>query len=132
MPPLRGANATTTADEKTPLISQEQETELKKRVQVHGKKPNAFKRAAFGVAGTCRVIISTMLAPGYYIVACFYDEDGHFSAAMPFYRIGRKVRKKKKTKHTSHLTFSPLLTKRNALPLSFPEQANAHKKKGRG
>lgn len=85
-----------TLDEKTPLLSQDQELELKKHVQSHGKRPNILKRAANGVVGTFRVIISTALAPGYYIVACFYDENGHFSAAMPFFRVSRKLSRRQK------------------------------------
>lgn len=94
----QSANMTAMSDEKTPLISHDQELELKAHVHLQSKKPNVLKRAANGVVGTFRVVISAVLAPGYYIVACFYDEDGNFSATMPFYRVGRKLSRREKRK----------------------------------
>ncbi|EON62790.1 hypothetical protein W97_02015 [Coniosporium apollinis CBS 100218] len=74
-------SSTAPADEKTPLLSQE--------------KPGRFgdtrgttawtipKRIAGFVVGACRVVLSALVAPGRYVIACFYDDEGHFSAILP-------------------------------------------------
>ena len=76
------------ADEKTPLLHEAS--------SFHGSphhqrlKESWPRRLSSTVVGTLRVFVSTVLAPGYYVVACFYDDNGHFSVTMPFIRIGRK------------------------------------------
>lgn len=47
-----------------------------------------IKRIASAVVGSCRLIVAALLAPGRCFVACFYDEDGHFSMFMPFLKFG--------------------------------------------
>ena len=50
------------------------------------------------VVGTIRVFISTVAAPGYYIVACFYDDNGQFSLTMPLVRVARQFSRKQHRK----------------------------------
>ena len=83
-------------DEKTPLIKRENEDD--NGLDVRRSKPSWPKRISNTVVGTVRVFISTVLAPGYYVVACFYDEKGHFSLSMPFVRIGRSLSRKQRRK----------------------------------
>lgn len=75
------------ADEKTPLLYAEHDTPPPPPTP----KPSFLKRIGSSVAGTFRIIVSTALAPGKWLVACFYDQDGNFSIAMPLHRIGRKL-----------------------------------------
>ena len=85
------------ADEKTPFLrgSQSQNRHLEKDATT---KPAAGKRIVGAVVGTFRVVISAILAPGNYVIACFYDENGHFSALMPIYRIKHKFGRKNRSK----------------------------------
>lgn len=82
-------------DEKTPLLPNsgpEPYTNLKAGSSWR-KIPS---RMASGAIGSLRVIITTVIAPARYLVACFYDEEGNFSAFMPIYRIGRKMSRRKR------------------------------------
>ena len=81
-------------DEKTPLLQNaDGPNRNSSRTQV---KAPLHRRVIGAILGTCRVIGSAFLAPGRYVVACFYDEDGNFSLAMPIYRIGRKLSRRQK------------------------------------
>lgn len=54
------------------------------------------KRIAGAIVGTLRVVISTLLAPGRLVVACFYDEHGRFSAVLPVHRVGHLLSRKQR------------------------------------
>lgn len=81
-------------NEKTPLLhaSLSQDATL---VQ-DGAHISIPKRVAGAVVGTVRLVVSTVLAPGRWIVACFYDENGRFSALLPVYRFGHTLTRKQK------------------------------------
>ena len=69
------------ADEKTPLLA--------------GTNPSAFRdapssrvwciprRIGQAVIHGVKVVFTTITAPGRYVIACFYDDQGHFSAILP-------------------------------------------------
>jgi CTD nuclear envelope phosphatase 1 len=72
-------------DEKTPLL---QSIRTGEDAQAVGS-PWWPQRVAGAMVGTIRIVLSTIFAPGRYLVACFYDDEGRFSAMMPMRRIGR-------------------------------------------
>ncbi|KAI2625803.1 NLI interacting factor-like phosphatase-domain-containing protein [Hypoxylon sp. NC1633] len=65
------------ADERTPLLSEKND----------GKETNIRSYAwhvipghvANGIVNSIRWVLSTIAAPGVYLVACFYDEQGNFA-----------------------------------------------------
>ena len=82
------------------------------------------KGVAAAFVGGIRVIISTLAAPGYYIIACFYDQDGRFSVAMPFRRIGKLFRRKKrKSRPLTPLVPPELDEKFHGAELRVPKQS---------
>lgn len=49
------------------------------------------KRISSGFIGTVRVIMTTITAPVCYVIACFYDNEGHFSLLYPVITITRAL-----------------------------------------
>ncbi|KAF4553293.1 putative nuclear envelope morphology protein 1 [Elsinoe fawcettii] len=87
-------------DEKTPLIQSESE------VEGQTPPPKTWrlipKRIADAIVTSVRVVITTILAPATYIVACFYDSDGNFSAMLPIRRLyPLNPRKRRRKSHAS-------------------------------
>ncbi|KAL1623671.1 Nuclear envelope morphology protein 1 [Neofusicoccum ribis] len=82
-------------DEKTPLIGQDDSEPFG-----DSKSWGTWiipKRIAAAVVGGLRMVMSAAVAPGRYLVACFYDDDdGHFSTLLPLYRIARVLSRKKR------------------------------------
>lgn len=65
-------------DENTPLLSQD---------EAEKPKPSGgwrlHRRIADAVVYSVKVVYNTITAPGRYVIACFYDEHGRFSALLP-------------------------------------------------
>lgn len=85
-----------TIDEKTPLLVRKD----------NSKKPGwkIHRRIAQIVVNSIKLIIATITAPGRYLIACFYDDDGQFSSIMPLRRVGGgfgRQRRKPAAPHTS-------------------------------
>ncbi|EOD44274.1 Nuclear envelope morphology protein 1 [Neofusicoccum parvum] len=82
-------------DEKTPLVGQDDSEPFG-----DSKSWSTWiipKRIAAAVVGGLRMVMSAAVAPGRYLVACFYDDDdGHFSTLLPLYRIARVLSRKKR------------------------------------
>lgn len=69
-------------DEKTPLL--DDSASVAREGQQSSSRLWLFpKRFANAVLYGATVIYTTITAPGRYVLACFYDEDGSFSALMP-------------------------------------------------
>jgi CTD nuclear envelope phosphatase 1 len=49
------------------------------------------QRISSGIVGTVRVVLTTITAPARYVIACFYDEEGHFSIMYPVISLGRAL-----------------------------------------
>lgn len=83
-------------DEKQPLLSngQTHEGTGKQRENVGWRIANAV---LYGV----RIVFSTLTAPGRYVLASFYDENGRFSAVMPLRSFARAVRGGRRRKRRS-------------------------------
>ncbi|KAF2759651.1 hypothetical protein EJ05DRAFT_305702 [Pseudovirgaria hyperparasitica] len=69
-------------DEKTPLISS---------TDYETVKGSRRWRITEHTIGTIKIIVSTITAPLRYVIACFYNEQGYFSATLPVYRIARAL-----------------------------------------
>ncbi|KAF2467049.1 uncharacterized protein BDR25DRAFT_235686 [Lindgomyces ingoldianus] len=73
-------------DEKAPLLNPSSEGPY---ADAHISRawlvPNRISAA---VVGTVKVLLTAIVAPGRYVIACFYD-DGHFSVLAPVYKISR-------------------------------------------
>jgi CTD nuclear envelope phosphatase 1 len=80
-------NETHMYDEKSRLLAQQPGDEAK---PVTGYAAWMLTRQIPGsIAGAVRMVIAAILAPGRYLIACFYDDEGQFSPMMPFYRMAR-------------------------------------------
>lgn len=49
------------------------------------------QRITSGVIGGVRVFLTTITAPARYVIACFYDDHGHFSVFYPVISLGRAL-----------------------------------------
>lgn len=56
------------------------------------------KRIADALFTSAKVVLSTVAAPVLYVVACFYDEQGYFSAILPIRRVYNVTSRKKRRK----------------------------------
>ncbi|KAK4896591.1 Nuclear envelope morphology protein 1 [Elasticomyces elasticus] len=77
-----GAPKDDTEDEKTPLLGSK-DSKVDAGTGREGRLWQIPKRIAHAVLYGATVVFSTLAAPGRYVIACFYDHDGHFSAVMP-------------------------------------------------
>jgi CTD nuclear envelope phosphatase 1 len=68
-------------DEKTPLLADGEGAGFK---DAPGSRLWAIpKRIGQAVIHGVQVVFTTITAPGRYVIACFYDDHGHFSAILP-------------------------------------------------
>lgn len=87
-------------DEKTPLLEQ----------ALHGgaeTSPSATswqlpRRIANAIVSSIEAVFGAITAPGRYLVACFYDERGNFSAFLPIRKLDSLVRRRKRRRSTAH------------------------------
>ena len=79
-------------DEKTPLL--EDASLGLKEIKDTGR--SSVKRIFDAITESIRWILIKIAAPGVYVLSCFRDSDGRFSAASPFKRL-RKISSKKRT-----------------------------------
>lgn len=74
-------------DEKKPLLEDQKEGREERfkrsRIQL------AAKRLVDALTESLKWVLSTLAAPGVYLVTCFYDDHGHFSPIMPVRRMSR-------------------------------------------
>ena len=80
-------------NEKTPLLEKPTMDILETRKSRRGSYL-LVKRIADALTESIKWVITKIVAPGVYIVSCFYDEDGHFSAIMPIRRVRRRLSRK--------------------------------------
>lgn len=71
-------------DEDTPLLS----GSVPKDSGIRQSSWHQFPRPMFSaVIGSLRWVLSTLAAPGVYLIACLYDEHGHFAPWLQFKRL---------------------------------------------
>lgn len=69
-------------DEETPLLDEKKSASYEQPAQRSGLW-QIPKRVADAILYGATVCFTTLTAPGRYVIACFYDEAGHFSAILP-------------------------------------------------
>ena len=94
--------------EKSPLLPHKPIERFDDDIKVKGSWKSFPKRIASAVVGSLRVIVSTLIAPGYYIIAYFHNENGKFSTRSPSYRLDWMFRRNRRKgeitkKHNPHL-----------------------------
>ncbi|KAK5138284.1 hypothetical protein LTR08_003345 [Meristemomyces frigidus] len=103
-------------DEKTPLLdgrgADSQQSPQKSKLW------HIPKRIAHAVLYGATVVFSTIAAPGRYVIACFYDNNGHFSAILPFrnFRSLLSRRKRKSTAQAVGLNDAPEMLQKDQKP----------------
>ncbi|KAF2166871.1 hypothetical protein M409DRAFT_22924 [Zasmidium cellare ATCC 36951] len=81
-------------DEKTPLLSSGNAGAEREAAGSGWRLPRRIASAVFyGV----KVVFSTITAPGRYVIACFYDDQGHFSAILPLKNFKNMFGRRKKS-----------------------------------
>lgn len=94
-------------DEKSPLMKPESA-----KVESHTPPPRTWrmvpKRFADAIFTSVKVVVTTILAPVTYVVACFFDSEGNFSAVLPIRRLYQlNPRKRRRKSHPSPNLSSP-------------------------
>ena len=97
-------------DEKTPLLSGSSESTSAGFKDAPGSKVWAIpRRIGQAVIHGVKVVFTTITAPARYVIACFYDDSGHFSAILPLKNfrnlLSRRIRKR--TAHAVGLSAAP-------------------------
>ena len=72
-------------DERTPLLSSSESTAGAANFKdAPGSRIWSIpRRVGSAIIDGIKVVFTTITAPGRYVIACFYDDNGHFSAIMP-------------------------------------------------
>ena len=68
-------------DEKTPLLDPDDFGARRESERSHGWHPS--RRVTQAILYGVKVVFTTITAPARYVIACFYDQEGHFSAILP-------------------------------------------------
>ncbi|CAK1362712.1 Nuclear envelope morphology protein 1 [Cercospora beticola] len=55
-------------------------------------------RIGAAILYSVELVISTITAPGRYVIACFYDEDGQFATLLPLTRFKNMITRQKRRK----------------------------------
>ena len=76
-------------DEKTPLLDKLRATPFP--VPKRSRLRIVAKRLVDALTESLRWVLSTIAAPGIYVVTCFYDDKGHFSPLLPLRKLGRAL-----------------------------------------
>ncbi|KAI4142173.1 MAG: hypothetical protein LQ340_007422 [Diploschistes diacapsis] len=76
-------------DEKTRLLDSSS-LELSETKQVKRGSHFLIKRIADALTASIKWVVAKIIAPGVYIVSCFYDANGQFSTIMPLRRLRRR------------------------------------------
>lgn len=87
-------------DEKQPLLSNGQTYESGVEQEGGSGRRGVGWRIAHAVLYGVRMVFSTITAPGRYVLASFYDENGSFSAVMPLRSFAAAVRGRKRQRRS--------------------------------
>lgn len=80
---------TEVTDEKKPLLARPLQTsQLTTKTSIPARSGNSTYSS---LVEALKLLLDTLLAPGRFILACFYDDDEHFSTLMPFHYLGRAL-----------------------------------------
>lgn len=81
-------------DEKTPLLDGTGYSGA--HAQQQPRSWSLSRRIASAVIHGVKVVFTTITAPGRYVIACFYDDQGHFSAVLPLRNFKNLVFRRKR------------------------------------
>lgn len=92
------------ADEETPLLGDDAQ-DAPQQASRASRVWSIPRRIAEALSHGLTVIFTAIAAPGRYVVASFYDEQGHFSAILPLRAVKNLLlrRRRKSTAHASGL-----------------------------
>lgn len=80
-----GGGSHAPVDEKTPLLQQESAEGFE--TESSASSWRIPKRIASALTGCLKLLLGAIIAPAHYMVACFYDEQGNFSAVRPIRKL---------------------------------------------
>lgn len=89
-------------DEKTPLLQQHQQATEGFQEYSSTSVWRIPKRISNALFSSFEIVLATITAPARYLVACFYDDQGSFSALLPIRRLDRMVSRRKRRKSAAH------------------------------
>ena len=94
-------------DEKTPLLSGSDGAGF--RDAPGSRVWSVPRRIGQAVIHGVKVVFTTITAPGRYVIACFYDDQGHFSAILPLKNFKNLLsrRRRKSTAQAVGLSLAP-------------------------
>lgn len=86
-------------DEKTPLLEgvRPPSNSDPKRIEIR----LIARRLVDALAKSLKLVLSTLAAPGIYVVACLYDEEGKLSPFLPIRKFGGNLPRRNRTKVTT-------------------------------
>ena len=87
-------------DETTPLLAKEEQS-TRMAQEPHSRLWGVPGRIAHAVVRGVRVIFTTVTAPVRYVIACFYDDEGHFSTIMPLRNFRNLFGRRRKRSNAS-------------------------------
>lgn len=86
-------------DEKIPLL------EGIKPISTSNSKRNRLflvaRKLVYALSESLKWVLSTILAPGVYVVTCLYNDEGKFSPSLPIRKLGGSLPKRNGTKATT-------------------------------
>ena len=96
-------------DEKTPLLAESSESSSGFKDAPGSKVWSIPRRIGQAVIHGVKVVFTTITAPGRYVIACFYDDSGHFSAILPLRNFKSLLsrRKRRSTAQAVGLSAAP-------------------------
>lgn len=92
-------------DEKTPLLASADDGSAKQRDGGNGWR--IHRRIADAVVYSVKMVLRTVTAPGRYVIACFYDDHGHFSAVMPLRNFKSLMSRRRRKSTAATMGSSP-------------------------
>ena len=104
-------------NEKTPLLQGKRaaSSSESKRNRIH----LLAKRLVDALAESLKWVLSTLAAPGVYVMTCIYDEKGNLAPFLPLRKLGRSLPKRMGTKATTQavgISGSPNAIDRKSVP----------------
>ena len=97
------------ADEKTPLLASTDNAHGQFKDTPGSRVWAIPRRIGQAVIHGVKVVFTTITAPGRYVIACFYDDQGHFSAILPLRNFKNLLsrRKRRSTAQAVGLSSAP-------------------------
>lgn len=115
-------------DEKTPLLEglRPLSSSASGRIEIR----LIARKLVDALTKSLKLVLSTLAAPGVYVVTCLYDEAGKFSPFLPMRKLGRSLPRRNGTKATTQaIGISGSPNRRDEKPTSSVDSRNLRRKK---